>query len=117
MAANYPAGTPNPHQLAERVRRLRVQQGLSRGGLARLAGVTFTELSRIENASWKRRQRPERVLRLAIGLAVPPQALLRDAFGDYEPDSLIGRKVARAVQQLTPAECARLQRLLGASDS
>jgi transcriptional regulator with XRE-family HTH domain len=107
---------PNPQQLADRVRRLRAAQGLTRGGLARRAGVTFTELNRIENASWKQRQSPERVLRLAIGLAVPPHALLRDAFGDYEPDSQVGQRVARALQRLTPAELARLRQILDAEN-
>jgi transcriptional regulator with XRE-family HTH domain len=106
------AALPAPERLAVRVRHLRHQRGLSRSALARRAGLTFTELSRIENAAWKQHQRPERVLRLALGLEVPPHLLLRDAFGEVGKEPALTALVTSGLQRLTRGECEHLQRLL-----
>lgn len=60
---------------ARRLRELRVERGVSQAHLARRAGLHRTQISKLELG--EREPRLGTLLRLAYGLDVPPEALLK----------------------------------------
>ena len=73
--ANQPRRRSAIQQFGERVRRLRLQRGLSQIALGERAGVHFTFISAVERG--KRSIRLENLLRLARALGVDPADLVR----------------------------------------
>jgi len=104
-----------PESLAERVRRLRIAKGLSQEALARLVGVSKTQVYLVERGTTRRPQ-PEALNRYANALGVTVDYLLT---GQTAPTDTEGawppiEAYLRHTSNLSEAEIAQVARIIRA---